>query len=242
MEILFSGYDDFLHVWNPLENLEIDGWPIDLMSNSVSEPVTADLDNDGDLEVIAANKSGMFFIFHHDGTNFNGFPLSLNQYIESSPVVADLDEDGDYEIAVGTSLGLHIFDIKSQKGEMESWKLHRGNTQRSGSLGFTVLSGDENNLTIPSVFSLKQNYPNPFNPVTQIDFTLAISGNVSLVLYDIAGKKIKTLLNKNISGGSYSYSLDGSKFASGMYLYKIDISNNKGHSVYNQTRKLILMK
>ena len=79
---------------------------------------TFSVQDDGDLEVIAANKSGMFFIFHHDGTNFNGFPLSLNQYIESSPVVSDLDEDGDYEVAVGTSLGLHVFDIKSQKGEM----------------------------------------------------------------------------------------------------------------------------
>lgn len=242
MEILFSGYDDFLHAWNPLENMEMDGWPIDLMSNSVSEPVTADLDNDGDLEVIAANKSGMFFIFHHDGTNFNGFPLSLNQYIESSPVVSDLDEDGDYEVAIGTSLGLQVFDIKSQKGEMESWKLHRGNTQRSGSLGYTVLSKEENTVTIPSVFSLKQNYPNPFNPVTKIDFTLAISGNVILILYDITGKKIKTLLQENISAGSYTYSLDGSEFSSGMYLYSIDISNNKGYSVFNQTRKLILMK
>ena len=242
VEILFSGYDDFLHAWNPLENLEIDGWPIDLMSNSVSEPVTADLDNDGDLEVIAANKSGMFFIFHHDGTNFNGFPLSLNQYIESSPVIGDLDEDGDYEIAIGTSLGLHVFDIKSQKGEMESWKLHRGNAQRSGSLGYTVLSKKENTLIVPSEFSLKQNYPNPFNPLTKINFTLAISGNVSLNLYNITGKKIKTLIGEDFSAGSYTYSLDGSEFSSGMYLYSIDISDNRGYSVFNQTRKLILMK
>ena len=61
-------------------------------------------------------------------------------------------------------------------------------------------------------------------------------------LYNITGKKIKTLIGEDFSAGSYTYSLDGSEFSSGMYLYSIDISDNRGYSVFNQTRKLILMK
>ena len=97
-ELLFTGYDDMIHVWNPMDAVELDGWPIDMGYNSLTEPVTADLDNDGDLEVITAMKSGMVYVFHHDGTLFNNFPTDLSGNIESSPAIGDLDGDGDFEI------------------------------------------------------------------------------------------------------------------------------------------------
>ena len=242
LDLLFSGYHDMLYVWSPLENIQLDGWPIDLGSNSLSEPLVADLDNDGDLEVIAAIKEGSIFIFHHDGTSFNSFPVNLDGNIDASPAIGDIDDDGDFEIAIGTSSGLYILDIKSQKGDQLSWLLHRGNIERTGSLGFTMVSNDENVVTVPSVFGLKQNYPNPFNPVTKIDFSLAISGHANLVLYDITGKKIKSLLSKTLSAGSYSYSFNGSGLSSGMYLYQIDIFDSQGRLAFKQAKKLVLMK
>ena len=130
-EILFTGYDDFLHIWDPLSGQEVQGWPIDLGSNSLSEPATADLDNDGDLEVIGANKDGQIFIFHHDGTPFNNFPTSISGNIESSPAIGDVDNDGDFEIAIATTMGLKVIDIKSEFGPRMSWKVHRGNKYRS---------------------------------------------------------------------------------------------------------------
>ena len=54
-EILFTGYDDFLHIWDPISGQEVQGWPIDLGTNSLSEPATADLDNDGDLDMYLLN-------------------------------------------------------------------------------------------------------------------------------------------------------------------------------------------
>jgi hypothetical protein len=225
-EILFSGYDDFLHAWNPLDNIEFDGWPIDLMSNSVSEPVTVDLDNDGDLEVIAANKSGMLFVFHHDGSSFNGFPTSLNRYIESSPVVGDIDEDGDFEIAIGTSEGLHVFDIKTQSGNIISWKLHRGNIDRSGSLGFTLVKVNNEAEVMPSKFSVSKNYPNPFNPSTSIDIAIPEKRSLTVKVFDLNGRVLNTLINKELYPGHYSVDWNGENYlgqslATGLYIIRV---------------------
>ena len=94
---------------------------------------------------------------------------------------------------------------------------------------------DNNNLT-PKGFSLKQNYPNPFNPVTQISYELAVEANVTMDLFDLRGKKIKTLVNTIQGVGNHSYIFDASEFASGVYLYSMT-SNG-----ITQTRKLVLMK
>ena len=62
-------------------------------------------------------KSGTVHILHHDGTPFNNFPTSLGGNIESSPAIGDLDNDGDYELVFGTTVGLKVLDIKSEKGD-----------------------------------------------------------------------------------------------------------------------------
>ena len=139
-ELLFSGYDDMIHVLNPISGQELEGWPIDMNSNSLSGPVTADLDNDGDLEIVGAIKSGTVYVFHHDGSYFNGFPANVSGTIESTPAIGDLDSDGNYELIFGTTQGLQVFDIKTDKGEMLSWKMHRGNVFRNGTLGLSLLS------------------------------------------------------------------------------------------------------
>ena len=167
-ELLFSGYDDMLHVWNPLDGAELDGFPIDMEYNSLTEPVTADLDNDGDLEVVAAMKSGTVHILPR-WTPFNNFPTNLSGNIESSPAIGDFDNDGDYEIIFGTTQGLEVFDIKSDKGDRLSWKLHRGNLDRTGSLAMTLVAVDHEEDIIPKEFYVSPNYPNPFNPSTKID-------------------------------------------------------------------------
>ena len=125
------------YIWDPILGQEIQGWPIDLGS-TLSEPATADLDNDGDLEVIGANKNGqiLFFIMME---LFNNFPTSISGNIESSPAIGDVDNDGDFEIAIVTTMGLKVIDIKSELGPRISWKFHRGNRYRSGSQHDTII-------------------------------------------------------------------------------------------------------
>ena len=89
---------------------------------------------------------------------------------------------------------------------------------------------------IPEYFSLSQNYPNPFNPTTKIKFDLKISGMVKIRIYDIMGKDVATLVNENLSTGSYETEFNGSGLTSGVYFYKIETDN------YSEVKKMTLLK
>jgi predicted acyl esterase len=92
---------------------------------------------------------------------------------------------------------------------------------------------------IPGSFSLKQNYPNPFNPITKIRFEVPATGKnnyVSIKIYDISGREISTLVDNNFIAGVYEADWDGSKYASGVYFYKL-VSGN-----YSEVRKMMLVK
>jgi PKD repeat protein len=84
--------------------------------------------------------------------------------------------------------------------------------------------------------NLNQNYPNPFNPVTMISYTLKNKDNVKLIVFDITGHVIKTLVNKVQDSGKYAVSFDGSDLASGIYVYKLRVG------LFEQTRRMILLR
>ncbi|MFC2093521.1 YCF48-related protein [Bacteroidota bacterium] len=89
---------------------------------------------------------------------------------------------------------------------------------------------------IPEGFSLYQNYPNPFNPVTTIRFDLHNSSYSKLIIYNILGKEIATLVNEKLSVGSYEVNWNASEYPSGVYFYKLITEE------FTNTRKMILLK
>jgi len=89
---------------------------------------------------------------------------------------------------------------------------------------------------IPQKVSLHQSYPNPFNPVTTISFELPMTVQVSLVVYNIAGQEVETLVNEQRPAGTFNVSFDGSRLSSGMYFYTL----NAG--AVTETRKMVLVK
>ncbi len=89
---------------------------------------------------------------------------------------------------------------------------------------------------LPSEFSLEQNYPNPFNPTTNINFSLAKYGKVSLTVYDVLGREVATLIDRQMNRGYHQVTFDGSELASGMYFIKLTSGDNA------HVRKMILMK
>lgn len=109
--------------------------------------------------------------------------------------------------------------------------------------GSTDVSINENDNIIPaSNFSLEQNYPNPFNPVTRISFSIAYPGTIKLAVYDINGKEIAQIVNKQLATGSYNFEFDASSYPSGVYFYKLSVTNEGTNIPYSLTKKMLLVK
>ena len=104
-----------------------------------------------------------------------------------------------------------------------------------------VLGTNDYTDDVPIQYSLKQNYPNPFNPSTKIDFTIAKESFVNITVFDIAGNKIKGLINSNYNPGNKSVQWNstneqGEPVSAGVYLYRIQAGN------FVDTKKMIFLK
>jgi hypothetical protein len=89
---------------------------------------------------------------------------------------------------------------------------------------------------IPKEFSLYQNFPNPFNPNTTITFAIPKAAYVELVIYDITGKEIKTLVSDPYQAGTYKVTFNGYNLASGVYFYRITAGE------FRDIKKMVLIK
>jgi hypothetical protein len=92
-----------------------------------------------------------------------------------------------------------------------------------------------NNLK-PALFKLEQNYPNPFNPVTVINYSIPKAGLVTIKVYDVLGREVKTLVNENKPAGNYNIEFNAAKFASGVYFYRMHSGD------FSETKKFVLLK
>jgi hypothetical protein len=95
--------------------------------------------------------------------------------------------------------------------------------------------------TTPSKFKLHQNYPNPFNPRTTIRFDIPRSSFVKLIIYDVLGKYISSLVNQELQNGTYEVewpapSGDGNKYPSGVYYYKLITQ------YFTDIKKMVILK
>ncbi len=103
---------------------------------------------------------------------------------------------------------------------------------------FHNTSTDEN---MEPKYNLFSNYPNPFNPSTQVTFSISQKGHVVLKVYDVLGKEVAELVNETMKEGFYNVTFDGSGLASGMYIVNMQAQSKDG-DVFNQSRKILLMK
>ena len=100
----------------------------------------------------------------------------------------------------------------------------------------SIVAVNQYGTTIPSEYSLSQNYPNPFNPSTVINYSLPKSVYVKLVVYDLLGREVETLVNGLYNAGNYKVDFDGANLASGVYLYRIKAED------FEDVRKMLLVK
>ena len=187
-----------------------------------------DTDDNGRLYVTFQNSTAPapkgFFLVHGTGSSFAApiliFEDSTASYIGrgSSSVAAR----GNGEIAV-------TFDpTASRNGEVVSDIFLKKGT--------LTITGIEPSIETVEGYLLEQNYPNPFNPSTVINFTLPSSGFVKLKIYNSIGKDVETLVNENLSSGSYSVNFNASNLSGGVYFCKLETAN------FFETKKMILIK
>jgi parallel beta-helix repeat protein len=124
---------------------------------------------------------------------------------------------------------------------------YNGSAPDLGAFEFGVLtSTTDHSPKQPEVFMLHQNYPNPFNPETKIIYEIFEFARISIKLYDMTGKELKTLVDDVKVPGYYSVTWDGrnaarEQVASGIYLYRINVFSEQSSRKFSQTKRMILL-
>ncbi|MEZ4822731.1 MAG: T9SS type A sorting domain-containing protein [Ignavibacteria bacterium] len=103
-------------------------------------------------------------------------------------------------------------------------------------LDFSLWTANSENIKIPEGISLKQNSPNPFNLCHDLEFKISKTEFVSLKVYDVSGREVKTIVNKELNAGNYKYSFDASGLTSGIYFYTLKTNGS------NITKRMLLLK
>ena len=138
-----------------------------------------------------------------------------------------------------TSINMPRYFYSSFVNSLNGWSyfIDKGVHTTTGGDTITYTGIRDNGKTHLKEFSLAQNYPNPFNPNTSIGYELQVSGSVVLEVYDINGKKIKTLVNTKQPSGEYEVIFNATGLSSGIYFYSLFIEGVKA-----DTKRMIFLK
>jgi len=166
-------------------------------------------------------------------TNNKGFEIERKKTDEEWTKVGYIDGKG----TTNTETAYNFDDKKLNSGKY-NYRLkqvdYNGNFEYH-SLNTVIEVG------LPTKFDLSQNYPNPFNPTTKIDYQLPADGKVSIRIYDVTGREVKTLINnEQRTAGYYTIDFNGGSMASGIYFYRFIAESNSKQTV--MTKKMVLVK
>ncbi len=223
-------------------------------SNSLSNPLVFDVDNDGELEIVSRGgslflgKPERFFAWKLDGSIAAGWPLysyadpGFVTYAPQTPVVGDFDLDGLLEMYCGASDSkLYAWNLPTlATDDAVVWGTFLGNNRNTGLLPIVARPSAEP-PPLPQSFRLAQNYPNPFNQNTVIEIELPQSEHITLEILNLLGQCVITLADRRLAAGSHALIWDGRdssgrNVASGVYFYRFKM----GHTT--ETRRMVLLR
>lgn len=232
-----------------------------LSANGLNGPVGLDMDENENLYIGNFNDGKIFkrtpagvISEIGDLPGWLGFLTYSNGYVYATAFQSNkiyrLKTDGSEQIAyAGTGT------VGTKDGDIDEATFNQPNGIVASATGDTLFISDHisrslrmiigvNGVTthneepgeLPDGYSLLQNYPNPFNPTTNINFSIPVSEQVALDVFDASGKKIMEFANRVYSAGTHTISFDGKGLSSGVYIYKLTAGN------FIQTKKMSLIK
>jgi len=193
---------------------------------------------------------GYLSFWNTDAQELSWSPLRPKGLPASAPTFCDLNNDGQADMLLtsngfingGDGCGLYAWTFPGVSYNTENfpWPMYGHDRYRTFQHGF--IPPDEPvgiqpySTEVPDRFSLSQNYPNPFNPSTVINYELRVTGFAKLIVYDVLGHNVATLVNEKQNAGSYRISFEGRNLSSGVYFYKLDAGE------FSETKRMILLK
>jgi hypothetical protein len=245
-----------LYAWNK-NGVALTGFPVTGLWSIDNQPVIADIDNDNMSEIIIddnTTQSGMgkYLAYNHDGTPVSGWPIyTTGTTFFHTPCVLDINNNGILDLVGAAGEGTYPNDytnlylwntgmnLNIPKTYNPIWQY---NARHNGVYGDNPLVGISGQISsVPEQFKLYQNYPNPFNPSTKIKFNVPSNvkgekSNIKLIIYDVLGREINTLVNGQYSPGSYEVVWNAANYSTGVYFYKLITDG------YSETAKMVLVK
>ncbi|NUN10952.1 MAG: T9SS type A sorting domain-containing protein, partial [Ignavibacteriaceae bacterium] len=135
-----------------------------------------------------------------------------------------------------TNIGMGGMGLSSMMIVPNSRAVYTGTASGAIYMKLSDVTGVEGEKEIPTEFRLSQNYPNPFNPTTKIEVAIAKAGYYKLLVYDMTGQVVSTLISEHLEAGIYSPVFEAGSLSSGIYIYKL-----VGENV-NFSKKMVLIK
>ena len=245
LEIVQVDSDGGVHIWTWEGNV-VPGWPQAMDATSHSSAAVGDIDGDAGMEIVTACNGGKLYAYDTDGQILDGWPIQTGAEIYSTATLVDLDLDGDVEVvASGMDAYVYVWDCEGNyaDGAGVEWATFRANFTRNGLYDYKIPVGvpDGGDRPIEHV-TLEQNFPNPFNPVTTITFSIPEGvSSLDLAVYDVAGRRVATLLDSPVEPGRRSVAWDGRDaggrpVSSGIYFLRLAADGE------TQIRKVVLVK
>lgn len=171
-------------------------------------------------------------------TSYNGTRVYVNPVGDRRLIVSSGAEN--FTVAPGEKQTITIAQfIARGNSNLNSVTLLKSKAQTIRNL--YLIGIEKKSTNVPVMFNLQQNYPNPFNPTTKIKFSLSIHSEggateAKLIIYDVLGKEIATLVNEHLNPGTYEVEWNGSNYSSGIYFYRLKTES------FSETKKMILIK
>jgi hypothetical protein len=200
--------------------------------------VLIDLDGNGSIDILVGDRAGRLHAYNPQGQSLPGFFMQTGNRIEAGPAVADVDGDGLTEVVVESlDQRIYVWDTPwTFHPERAPWPMLKGNPAHTGYLGDTGFGAPVGVGEGPIPSLLLTADPNPFRSTATLRYRVPEAGKlvpVRLVIYDLAGREVKTLVDEDQIPGLHAVTWNGDdhtarRLGAGVYLYRLRVGPRDG--------------